>query len=718
MRGPIKYGIVLFFVMMTKFLNMPLLVVAQNTDHPVSITDAISLYKVTSAQNLLSPGHLYCKSPGTSVEIRQNNFGVGNIISPPYFCYPFSGKFFLFQQPVELSDFNWYPPGVTLTGREIKGIDSQMILTPLWKSHGVLAIISLENSTDREIKVPTEWLAEGQIGKSENWEWYPPFAMKSNPKDIQIKTENGAIEFHNGSTVVLVKSPDLKVNPEKPNALIGEILLKPGEKKSITLFILAGTNAEDMNAGQMVLKTQDLQSEAFDRYIDIWENVESKVPKLAGSAGLETFYQKGLQTFLSCRWEVPEFISSPWYAESGIDGGALNNYCWGIAYISRMMSMIDPDAVRKLIVAYAKADLRKTYALNPADGKGMGVLYSYNYYSIARATYDYITITGDLDILNEKIGPQSFLDYLYGFCLSRENLTSDPELIDFGDNSNLLELRKTSDYCHFTPSPNAERLLIYRYLNDFYSWSGKSTPDDLAQRAEKLKNVIGSRLWDSKNNWLFSLDVNQQNRTAYSIQIFDVLRTGALTIDQESGIVSHLNTREFLSEYGVHSLSKTDVGYDPTDVDWGGPGVYAGDAPELAEDLLNAGFVDQGIDVLKRILWWGEFPYFPQAVRADRMGYREDGRPNEIAGLAATQSVLFGLFGISVGNDVVTIKPVSHEFVRGISINGLTLRDKKIDIRIGTKKDEFSVVSDGKTYHARLGEALKIRLPELSFNRK
>lgn len=720
MRDPIKYGIVLFFVLMTKFLCIPLFVVAQNTDqgndHPIDITEAISPFKVTSAQNLLLPGYLYCKSSGTSVEIRQTHFGIGNIISPPYFCFPFSGKFFLFHQPVAVSDFEWYPAGTILKGKEINGVRSVMSVTPLWKSRGILAEITLENRSEREINISAEWIAEGQIGQSENWEWYPPFAMKSSPQDILVKTSRGALELRNASTIAVIKSQELKVNPEISNSLVGEITLKPGQEKSISLGVLIGADSETLiqDDDELIRNPAKIQSEAFARYNQMLNEVESKAPKFSGSPQLEAFYQKGLLTFLTCRWDIPEFISSPWYAESGIDGGALNNYCWGIAYISRMMSIVDPSAVRKLLLAYATADLRKTYALNPADGKGMGVLYSYNYYSIARSTHDYINITGDLNILNEKIGQQTYLDYLYQFCLSKEDLKSDPELIDFGDNANLLELKKTSNYCHYTPSPNAERLLIYRYLSDFYNWLGMKTPDNLKQRAEKLKGVFQSRLWDSKHSWLFSLDQHQQPRTAYSIQIFDVLRTGALTKDQEKAVVSHINDMEFLSGFGVHSLAKTDEGYDASDVDWGGPGVYAGDAPELVEDLLNAGFTDQGIDVLNRILWWGQFPYYPQAIRADRIGYREDGRPNEIAGLATTQSIVFGLFGISVEKDFIAVNPINHSFVKGLSLNGLTIRNRKIDISVSKEKNEFLVKIGKKCYKSVLGKAVKIDLPHLS----
>lgn len=712
----------MIFALVAGFLFFPCIVTAQNsspTNYNEFPTGPISSYSVSADENPLLQGHLYNKSSGTSVGINQVNLGTGNIISPPFFCYPFSSQFSLFHQPVPVKDYNWYPANTIIQGTIIKGITSDLTITPLWNSRGILAEVTLHNSTDHEINIPAEWLVNGRIGTSVNWEWFPPSAMKSNPEDVCVKANQSALEFHNGSTVVLVKGSGFKPNPNNLNSLESQITLPPDKNKTLSLVILIGTDVEilDKKANQLLKNPEKGRFEAVTASDKMLDGIESKVPTLAGgSPELDAFYKKGLLTFATCRWEVPEFITSPWYAESGIDGGALNNYCWGVAYVSRLMSMIDPAAVRNLLVAYVASDLQKTYALNPATGKGMGVLYSYNYYSIAKATFDYITITGDRSILNEKIGQETYLDYIYHFCLSREDLNTDPELIDFGGNHNMLELKKTTDYCNFTPSPNAERLLIYRYLTDFYSWLGKTTPNDLGKRSKKFKSVFQSKLWDSKNKWLYSLDSEHKPRTAFSIQIFDVLRTEALTKAQQKEIVTHLNTREFLTEWGVRSLAITDEGYDTADVDWGGPGVYAGDAPELTEDLLRAGFVNQGIDLLNRILWWGRFPYYPQAIRADRIGYREDGRPNVIAGLAATQTIIFGLFGITVGKDFISVKPVNHPYMKGFSLTGLTIRNQKIDISIHNEKAEFSVSVGEKRYSSGLGKKIIIKLPDLTGN--
>lgn len=708
------------FTLTAGSLLLPYLVLnAQNSSSgkktEFKVPRLVQSYKVSAADNLLLPGHLYCKSAGTSVGINQTHLGTGNIIAPPYFCYPFSSRFLLFNQPVPVANYDWYPAGTNLQGSIINGISSMLTITPLSGSRGMLAEVTLQNTLNREIIVPAEWQMEGRVGASENWDWYPPFAMKSNPEDVRVKTNPETIEFHNNQTVVLVKSREFKPNAEKQSSLTRQIVLQPNEKKSFSLVILPGSDSDILNkeADQILINPGKVRFDAYAAYEKVLEGIESKVPTLTGaSPELNAFYKKGLLTFASCRWEVPEFITSPWYAESGIDGGALNNYCWGVVYVSRLMSMIDPAAVRNLLIAYVTSDLEKTYALNPATGKGMGVLYSYNYYSIAKATHDYITITGDLSILNEKIGQKSYLETIYSFCLSREDLNAEPELIDFGGNYNMLELKKTIDYCNFTPSPNAERLLIYLYLTDFYSWMGKTTPNNLVNRGEKFKSVFQSKLWDADNKWLHSLNTEYKPTTAYSIQIFDVLRTGALEKAQQEGIVAHLNTRGFLTEWGVHSLAKTDEGYDPADVDWGGPGVYAGDAPELVEDLLNSGFVNQGIDILNRILWWGRFPYYPQAIRADRMGYREDGRANVIAGLAAPQTIIFGLFGITAGKDFIVIKPVNHPSMKGLSLNNLTIRGKKADISIHKEKSEFSVLVGKKRYISALGKGIIIKFQE------
>ncbi|APY11616.1 hypothetical protein BWZ22_10340 [Seonamhaeicola sp. S2-3] len=132
----------------------------------------------------------------------------------------------------------------------------------------------------------------------------------------------------------------------------------------------------------------------------------------------------------------------------------------------------------------------------------------------------------------------------------------------------------------------------------------------------------------------------------------------------------------------MHSLSKLDPAYDLNDADWGGPGVYAGDAPELVEDLYLSGHPDMAENVLSRILWWGKhFPYYPQAIIADDIDYRRNGRANIIAGITSTQSILFGLLGLEyTARGEVLIKPNKTDLFTEFELKGLKIKDKKVDI--------------------------------------
>ncbi|MCB9250583.1 MAG: hypothetical protein H6613_19605 [Ignavibacteriales bacterium] len=163
-----------------------------------------------------------------------------------------------------------------------------------------------------------------------------------------------------------------------------------------------------------------------------------------------------------------------------------------------------------------------------------------------------------------------------------------------------------------------------------------------------------------------------------------MLRCNVLSKDQEQKILNHLNEKEFLSEYGVHSLSKLDWAYDLNDADWGGPGIYAGDAPELIEDLYLSGYPEKAEDILNRILWWGKYlPYYPQAIIADKIDYRRNGRANIIAGITSTQSILFGLLGLQFLPDGdVYIKPEKTNLFNKFEINGLQIKEEVVDISI------------------------------------
>jgi len=673
-------------------------------------------FKVSSGQNIIKEAHYFNFTSRSSVGSLLTNFGVKNIIAPPYFAYPFSAGLFLFDKPVPVDAYSWYPSETIFTGEINRGIQPVLNIVPLNDERGVLVLLELNNITDVNISIPIRWQMSIAFGKSTLWEWSPKAALKASGQPATSTVHHNSVSYANDSAALWMNcfGADFIY---KDSSFQSTVLLAAGQQLKMGFVIVLGNDQQKIRqtADKIATAPALAQKSVRNYWNNLIESWQGKLPQLTGaSPALQAFYQKGILTALSCRWQVDEFLFNPWYATSGIDGGALNCYLWDISYVAQLMALTDAASLRKHILAFTKAGINNHYAVNPADGKGMGPLYAYNFYNLVRLVYDYMLWSGDAGILDESVNGQSLQEYLYHFCLSNENLSAAPELINYGNNHNLLELKVTADYQYYTPSPNAERLLIYDMLTKIYGWKNKPLPNDLNARGELLKATFVKELWDADKQWLFTLDEQRRTHTAYSVQIFDVLRTGILDKDKETKILTHLNEREFLSKYGIHSLSKKDEGYDPNDADWGGPGVYAGDAPELINDLLQVGFDQQAIDVLKRILWWGEMPYYPQAILAAKKGYRENGRSNIIAGLGATQVVITGLFGISIKKDQLIVKPSTDPFVSGLGLKGLCIRGTKIDLAINKDGTGFSVKEmNGKTYRFKKGGTCIIKLRNL-----
>jgi hypothetical protein len=183
-----------------------------------------------------------------------------------------------------------------------------------------------------------------------------------------------------------------------------------------------------------------------------------------------------------------------------------------------------------------------------------------------------------------------------------------------------------------------------------------------------------------------------------------------LDAEEESGLLGHLNEREFLSEYGIHSLSKLDVAYDPADIDNGGPGSCTCFPPQIAERLYKAGHPEEADGIFRRILWWGErLPYWGDSLVADRIDYRKD-TPLQctIDGAAVAQCIIFGLFGVDARFDgTIAISPHAPAFAPRLGLRGLRLRGAAIDIEVGDGR--FRVKAGGREIEAPLGRTVTVR---------
>jgi len=505
-------------------------------------------------------------------------------------------------QQMLLQEERWHPSFIWRKGtfhrRGEKGLVSLEIetwLVPSALDDSVFLKFRVKNRSAQELvfKMEPNW-SSLRFGDShpEQWAWFPPVI------------ENEAVEVSPG----MYRSGDVVMrvgwSGGEESGVARTFGLEPGESREAVFCLSFGGANDSCSIEPTSVEENRIEASLRQREQD-WDRFWSKVPHLeASDKRVETAYNHSLLTFFLCRWTSPHFAVNPHYAEAGINGGALCNYLWGEANASKMMAIIEGAEWKPSLIAHMGMGIDQHYAFEPLAGKGVGPFYSYNAVSLAQAVEDYVCWTGDEAFLDEKVN---------GVPLSRKlvQLIDDFEskfpqrdgLIDFGDNHHLLEMR-SSGYEHFVPSPNGERVRMYRFLADVLERLGDPAAVDYRKRAEILRQTLVEKLWDADAGWFKCLYPDGASELVYSIQIYDLLGRGILDHEQEQRILSRLNASEFLSPFGVHSVSKTDDRhFDLGDVDWSGPGCFVGDPGNLLEELFSMNERQLAWNVMERMLW-------------------------------------------------------------------------------------------------------------------
>lgn len=684
------------------------------SDAPASV----ERFGMDSDRCILAQEHLWVFGGGLTVNPNLSDVaGIRNVVSPPWTTSGFELGFSFDDKAVAPQGYRWLPGEFRRWASLDKETRVETLLWPLASNRGFVMAVCMANSGQRPRRVRLGMKAGGRFGKPAEYQWtFGPSTRdgllnESNKCEFKLSDKGWVIaDSQVGSIFVVTDLEDVRGEDGQMN---GDIVVEAGATRQFHVVMTLGEAKQAKQLAEEAIADPVRQlRESRKRLESLIEEIYQRLPRLTCSdKRLVDWYDRSLLTYVMSRWELREFVAHPYYPTCGLDGGAMNFYVWDYGYAPKTHSLHHPATIRENIRLLLKAKLFHNYSFLPFNGKPSGAWYAYNHVSIIKLIYNYVLVTGDKSFLSEEVAGKTVLNWAYEHAVNLDPQDQPVDLVNYGRNKNLLELRKTENYQYYVPSPNAERCWSYRAVDEMAEWAGQK-PFGLRLRGEQLKEVIRDKLWSPKDRWFCSLDTKGNKRLCYSIQIFDMLRFDILNEEQKQGIVTHLNDKEFLSEWGPHSLSKTDSGYDPLDVDWGGPGTYIGDAPQLVQDLLHVGYDKQADDVLQRTLWWGRhLPYYPQAVRADRIDYRRNGRANEIGAVAAADSVLFGLLGLRVEmNGDVIICPHLPSFVERMEFSGVRARGQCFDVRIA--KGEYRVTVDGsEVARSELGHPTRLLRP-------
>ncbi len=619
-------------------------------------------------------------------------FSVSGLWAPPFVSSDFLFNIRMFGEKVKTSGYEWLPFTVKRKGT-LYGVDvaSSTVLIP--DKRAFVVEIKLFNRRQDSVTVPVSLFIRGGMDYVLQWDFQRPAGTKS----FHLFAEKSSLIKANGSRRMIIGTDIENIFWfDSVSTWNTEITLTPGSKFSCHIVVVLGEKDKTFEDYEEIIanpqKAIRLARNDFKKRV---KELFEKLPVFkASDKRLTAFYYRSLVHYLTNRWQVSEFALNPFFSTGSIKGGCLLSYLWDFSEGWELHPLFDAPALKEHIKQYLKIDITSCFSFDPINGKAVGPWYPVNQEKIIGLIYYYVLNTGETGFLNETVNGRTVLNWAIYHATFWDKKNGEAELYDYGlEGEHHLELRRGYPYHGKMPDLNARRVQSYIRVFELSEVAG-CPMRFLSDRAEELKKLIKLELWNPEEKW-FDFIINSGKQTRLTVQMYKLIGSPVLDAEEVKGLLSHLNEEEFLSAYGLHSLSKKDPAYDPADIDNGGPGSCSVFPPQIIERLYKAGLPVVAEDVLQRILWWGtRVPYWGDSFTADHIGYRSD-TPLQctIGGVAGAQMIIFGMFGVSVMPDGnISFKPSAPSFSRDISLKGLRIMGKTFDVIVtGTE----ITVSDG-----------------------
>ena len=589
-----------------------------------------------------------------------------------------------------------WEPGQWATSLHGRLLSFSVQQTALNHPAGMVEKIVVKNESTKRRTFRVFSIQQPRIGRPTEWGYSPTFSVDTpaptagSVRDTLMHTNaSGAVAIASrGMSITGYESFEAAVadltqqkvggqnGTHVTSAMFWDVELDAGAESTIYVVIAVSPDSSQLASSvsraidapeELIQKSRTEMQESLSRWFE-------KLPQLAASPAISRFYYHAAAQLLYDRWKLGStFVLDPWYPVSGRDSGGMNIYAWDVQYASLAFSFLDPAALRVIIKALPAAPLTEHYSIDPLHGTGMGTFYTYNPYVFTSTVDQYLRTTGDWSILTEQASGKTILDWLVQLAEWGEK-DRDPNgdgLLDYGNDSNLLELHKTGSgpgYVNEVPSPNGERVYVYRTVADFLEHvnpkQNQETIRHLRAMADSVSKAVNQVLWLDRYGWYGTKQRDGSVVPIYSIQIYELLRVpGLVPHDRAEKLMAHLNESEFIAQWGIRSMSIKDRLFDYNDHDWAGPMSYTGTGPELSADFFSAAFPAQGWMALNKILWWPDhLAVYPQGITNDSYAFRYPqskqfggrvgaGRTNLVASCAGVDAILRGIFGLELGAD-------------------------------------------------------------------
>lgn len=650
---------------------------------------------------------------------------VASVLTPPTSVFamrgfqgcPYTNTAFAFDirlqgELISVTDWKWLPNAILRKGN-LDTISVETLTAVIPKGRSAVQKITVKNTTDTPVTLPLTVSCRGVTRKEEIWKFGIPkpgtdtrehYAKESCSYMLTSLADSGACRL-------TASVPDMR-RFHRAYLWENEIAI-PGSGE-VTIYFSAhiGTPEETLAQAEYThLHYEECIEQSFAYLQTETDRIAENLPRLkSDNPALDTLYYRSLVTYILCRWENPDLCAVPYYSTGSVTGGCMCSYLWDYCGGLMLHPIYDPEGNKVQLRAYLRNDLTRSYALNPVTSGAVGPWYPINQEKIILMVYHHVLNTGDREFLFEQVGERTVLEWMRYHAYVCDDPELPVSLYDYGVAGNShLELHHNGNgpYNGIMPDLNARRYLNYMRVYALTVLAGQ--PDEqLPKRAAALAEQLKT-LWNDDAKWYDFIDADGNRSIRYTVQMFKFLNSGGIGQKEREGLISHLNEQEFLSQFGLHSMSKQDNQYDQDDIDNGGGGICTHFTMQICAQLYEMGYDSLATDILSRVYWWGErMPYMGDSCAANMIANREDTPlQGDISSVSAAQMIFFYIFGIQPAFDgSIRICPVKNRPAENMTIENARIQGKIFSVKI--TGDRYTVECGGKVYPAAVGEKITI----------
>ncbi|MDX3852422.1 hypothetical protein [Streptomyces sp. AK02-01A] len=458
------------------------------------------------------------------------------------------------------------------------------------------------------------------------------------------------------------------------------VTLEPGEETVLGTVLEIGRSAEDV--AHDARNTAAVFQTEFDAVADRWrgtwdsafqpDNTEfsGHLPTLhTADTDLARTYYLGALLAIYLRNTTVSPIG-PVFLTGGPRLGPTTTFFWDISEWARTAALLEPDGLRRWVLAALAQPYDRCHSFDTRNLLPVGNHYSANDHSLFRTVKAYVGVTGDLTLLDEITGGRSVLDHLREMAFRPRGLRATfggGVLADFGrDAWELLEC--VPNYRDAVVSLNAGYVGMLRSLAGLLRARGAGHEAEAA-RAEEEAGALSAavlRQYAGDGRWMISHpEGNEVIGHCLDFELVAADMAEDLSADQRGEMVRFV-TERLLDGDWMRALDPADPIAPLSDrPDHGAAGAFGAWPGSTAFGLCRLGRPEIAAGVLRRAHRATSGGLWGQAMEVTADGtYRVAGRGvanrDSNAGVAMTEAVIAGLFGIeagieSLGKDVGTV---------------------------------------------------------------